>query len=226
MTRLRSPLAALPFPRRTTPAARVGTERWMVSYADLVTLLFAFFVVLYAVSRVDPQALDRFTRSMQRAFQAGVQRGAGAPAAADASAAVRERLAAAGLGAVIPTREDERGIALTLPADAFFHAGTATLRLETVALLEEVGRFLATLEGMIVVEGHGDDQPTGSTLYATAWELSAARAARVVRHLAETCALDAARLSAVGLGASRPARTGIDAADEAANRRLEIVVVR
>lgn len=222
MTRLRSPLAALPFQRRPVQATRVGTERWMVSYADLVTLLFVFFLVLYAVSRLDPGALAGFARSVQRSFQGGEPDSA--PRVPDARGALRERLASSGLGGVLPTREDERGIALTLPSDAFFHSGTATLRPESLALLEEVGRFLATLEGTLIVEGHTDDLPTGSSLYATPWELSAARAARVVRHMAETCGLEPARLSAVGLGSSRPLQAGMDASARGANRRIEIVV--
>lgn len=226
MTRAR-PLATLPFQaRRPGRESRVGTERWMVSYADLVTLLFAFFLVLYAVSRLDPGALAGFARSVQRGFRADDALDPPAPAGRSADDALRAQLASAGLGGIVPLRADERGITLTLPSDAFFYAGTATLQPDAQPLLTEVGGFLATLEGTIVVEGHTDGQPTGSTVHASAWELSAARAARVVRHLAEACGLEPARLSAVGLGHARPLQTGTDAAACRANRRLEIVVAR
>jgi chemotaxis protein MotB len=189
----------------------------MVSYADLVTLLFVFFVVLFAAARIDPEGVGGLARALRTAFRAEV-----VPpqtrARLDAGLVVR------GSGSILPAREDERGIALTLPGEAFFHAGTASLRAESMALLDEVGGFLATLDGAIVVEGHAADRPTGSSLYTTPWELSAARAARIVRHLQESCRLAPSRLSAVGLGVSRPCPPGRIEGEGSAHDRVEIVV--
>jgi chemotaxis protein MotB len=215
MTRLGNPgLTAALRVRRLARPTRVGSERWMVSYADLVTLLFAFFVVLVALAPSAPDELSALAQSVQRVFRAeraAPPAGAGAePHPADA--------------APVPLRADERGVSLTLPTRAFFHAGTATLRAECLPLLDEIGRFLATLEGPIVVEGHTAETPTGSSLFASPWDLSAARAARVVRHFSEACGLPPARLSAVGRGSSTPLDPESGLAFGGADQRLEIFV--
>lgn len=235
----------------------VNHERWLVSYADFITLLFAFFVVMFAVSQVDSKKLGRFTESVNVAFRANglfaptggspLERGgsagsaivpalvhdqpslfrytAASPAAQALKESLEERIDAAGLGAQVGLRYDERGVALSLPEEVYFRAGTANLRPEALAPLATLGKALADQRGALVIEGHTDDLPVRSPLFPSNWELSAARAARVVRFLVEEAGISGARCSAVGLADTRPLVENVDAETRAANRRVEIVLI-
>lgn len=235
----------------------VNHERWLVSYADFITLLFAFFVVMFAVSQVDSNKVGRFTESVNVAFQTNgifapssgspLERGgnagaalvpaivadrpslfrysAASPRAQAVKESLEERIDAAGLGSVVGLRYDERGVVVSLPESLYFRAGTANLRTEALANLAEIGKAVAAQRGAIVVEGHTDDLPVRSALFTSNWELSAARAARVVRYLVEEAGLEGERLSAVGLADTRPLVENTDELTREANRRVQIVIV-
>jgi chemotaxis protein MotB len=235
----------------------VNHERWLVSYADFITLLFAFFVVMFAVSQVDSKKLGRFTESVNVAFQtqgifapnsgSPLERGgsagsalipavvsdkpslfrytASSPRAQAVRDSLEESVDAAGLGSSVGLRYDERGVVVSLPEGLYFRAGTANLRTEALENLAEIAKAVAAQHGEIVVEGHTDDLPVRSPLFPSNWELSAARAARVVRYLIEDAGLDGARLSAVGLADTRPLVENTDEATREANRRVQLVIV-
>jgi chemotaxis protein MotB len=235
----------------------VSHERWLVSYADFITLLFAFFVVMFAVSQVDSKKLGRFTESVNVAFQtqgifapssgSPLERGgsagsalvpaivndapslfrytAASPRAQAVKESLEERIDAAGLGSLVGLRYDERGVAVSLPEGLYFRAGTANLRPESLEQMAAIAKAVGEQRGPIVVEGHTDDLPVRSPLFPSNWELSAARAACVVRYLIEQGGLDGARLSAVGLADTRPLVENSDEATREANRRVQIVIV-
>jgi chemotaxis protein MotB len=243
--------------RKAKKHEHVNHERWLVSYADFITLLFAFFVVMFAVSQVDSKKLGRFTESVNVAFQtrgifapssgSPLERGgsagsslvpaivadrpslfrytAASPRAQAVKASLEERIDAAGLGSSVGLRYDDRGVAISLPEAIFFRAGSANLRTEALDALAEIARTLVQQPGALLVEGHSDDLPVRSTLFTSSWELTAARAARVVRFLVEEGGIDGARCSATGLADTHPLVENTDAATREANRRVEIVVV-
>jgi chemotaxis protein MotB len=235
----------------------VNHERWLVSYADFITLLFAFFVVMFAVSQVDTKKLGRFTESVNVAFQTNglfaptsgspIERGgsagsalvpaivsdrpslfrytASSPRAQAVKESLEERIDAAGLGSSVGLRYDERGVAVSLPEGLYFRSGSANLRTEALELMAEIAKAVAAQHGPILVEGHTDDLPVHSTLFTSNWELSAARAARVVRYLVEEGGIEGTRLSAVGLADTRPLVENTDEASREVNRRVQLVIV-
>ena len=235
----------------------VNHERWLVSYADFITLLFAFFVVMFAVSQVDSNKVGRFAESVNVAFQSNglfppnsgspLQRGgnagaalvpavvsdrpslfrytASSPRAQAVKDSLEESIDEAGLGSVVGLRYDERGVVVSLPESMYFRPGTANLLTDALENMAQIGKTIATQNGQIVVEGHTDDQPVNSALFTSNWELSAARAARVVRFLIEETGIEGARLSAVGLADTRPLVENTDDATRDANRRVQIVIV-
>src|SRR5262245_43533835 len=244
-------------PKKHKKHEHVNHERWLVSYSDFITLLFAFFVVMFAVSQVDSKKLGRFTESVNVAFQtqgifapssgSPLERGgsagsalvpaivndtpslfrytAASPRAQAVKESLEERIDAAGLGSFVGLRYDERGVVVSLPEGLYFRAGTANLRPESLEHMAEIAKAVGEQRGSIVVEGHTDDLPVRSPLFPSNWELSAARAACVVRYLIEQGGLDGARLSAVGLADTRPLVENSDEATREANRRVQIVVV-
>jgi len=235
----------------------VNHERWLVSYADFITLLFAFFVVMFAVSQVDSKKLGRFTESVNVAFQTNglfapssgspLERGgsagaaivpaivsdrpslfrytASSPRAQAVKESLEESIDQAGLGSAVGLRYDERGVVVSLPESLYFRAGTANLLTDALENMALIGKTIASQSGPIVVEGHTDDLPVHSALFTSNWELSAARAARVVRYLIEEAGIEGGRLSAVGLADTRPLVENTDEATREANRRVQIVIV-
>ena len=237
--------------RRKKQEEHVNHERWLVSYADFITLLFAFFVVMFAVSQVDTGKLGRFVESTHQAFHiagpfssagAGPLSGGGGTAvvplvvspaptflvhtaptaeARDLEESVRAGLADLGVSARAKVRQDARGVVVSLAeADCFERTG-ADLAPGALDLLRRVAKAVEAANGPVQVEVHGDPAPRFSVLHPTAWELSAARAARVARLLQDEAGFRAEDLSATGLATVRPASAG----GEPLGPRVDIVLV-
>lgn len=219
----------------TRPAA---ADRWVVPYADLVTLLLAFFVTLYAVSRVDLDRLEPASTALQAAFDGGAPAPpAGGPATIVAPPRVvagapldaierglQQAIAQAGLEGRVGLTRDERGVVLSLPESAAFDSGRAELTPGTSALLADVGRELQPLQNDVRVEGHTDDRPV-SGAFRSNWELSTARASAVVALFIERAGLLPTRLSAAGYGEFHPKVPNDSADARAQNRRVDIVIL-
>lgn len=235
----------------------VNHERWLVSYADFITLLFAFFVVMFAVSQVDSNKLGRFVESVNVAFQvqgifppnAGspLARGGGGgssvvsqvvadkpsflghSAPSPRAKAIREALEAdlrqAGLTGDVGLRNDPRGVVVALPERVFFRVGTATLRAEALDKLRQVAGAVWAQPGHVQIEAHTDDLEVPSALYASNWELSAARAARIARFLVDEESFEPERLSAAGLAEFHPLAENTSEENRERNRRVDLVII-
>jgi chemotaxis protein MotB len=223
--------------------AGASHDRWLVSYADFITLMFAFFTVLYAVSTVDARKVAPATTSMQEAFSLPEgsegtpahlpHRSAPTPPRPDAAAEeierVRRRLAADLSDAVDAGRleiaRDARGIILSLPVEATFSTGSADVHAEAQELIGRIASTVRPLGNAIRIEGHTDDVPIRTARYGSNWELSTARASAVVAFLIGTAGLEPARLSAAGYGEFHPRAPNDSGANRARNRRVDIVVL-
>lgn len=208
-------------------------------YADLITLLLALFVTLYAVSRVDLDRFEPASTALQAAFDGGTPAApptggsptlvspprvvAGTPLDA-VELGLQQAIAAAGLEGRVGLTRDERGVVLSLPESAAFDSGRADLTRETTSLLADVGRELRPLPNDVRVEGHTDDRPV-SGAYRSNWELSTARASAVVALFIEQAGVEAARLSAAGYGEFHPKVPNDSADARAQNRRVDIVIL-
>lgn len=149
---------------------------------------------------------------------------AGSHAAASLSPAAQawlRKLEAAGLPPDVDITLKDRKVAIVVRDRILFPSGSATLQPAAVDLLRTLAPSLAALPGSITVEGHSDDVAISTARFPSNWELSAARAAAVVRVLA-TLGLPPERLGALGLADSRPLTT--DPTRRSENRRVEIVV--
>ncbi len=231
-------------------------ERWLVSYADFITLLFAFFVVMYAVSRVDNKKLAQASKAIQWAlhfdgnggvgqmpiFEGPPSEGGCAVSVGSSSSAARqqqkiveqlrkriqERLRTMlipnkGPQEVVITAENGR-LALRLSATKFFDAAQASLRPDSLPVLDAIASELVPLRRPIRVEGHTDDSPlTGSRLRSN-WELSSARASAVVEYLETAHKAEPALLTAAGRGSSVPLAPNDSRENRDLNRRVEITL--
>jgi chemotaxis protein MotB len=113
---------------------------------------------------------------------------------------------------------------IRLAANRFFDAASASLRPEALAVLDAIGEEVATSGFNIRVEGHTDDEPVKNTRYRNNWDLSAARAVTVVSYLEAAHDVASTRLTAAGLGSTRPLVSNDTPEHKEQNRRIEIVL--
>jgi len=234
--------------RRRTDHMSGHQDRWLVSYADFITLLFAFFVTLYAISTVDARKMQKAVASFQVAFaewKVAPEPGAGqgllpgasvgalnaplvAPARDGALLNVESRLfyrmRAVGEDRV-ELRRDHRGLVITVKEAGSFPIGSADLDANALELFREIGRSLSDLPNAVRVEGHTDDVPIHTEQFSSNWELSTARATTVVAFLARDIGISPGRLSAAGYGEFHPRGPNDTAEHRARNRRVDIVVL-
>lgn len=237
--------APLPSPhrrkQRRRPESHANHERWLVSYADFITLLFAFFTTMYAISTVDAQKLRRMAESVQGAFDAHstaqvLEHVGNQPAAkggptdqvglGDLEKRLTARLAVAVSDRRVEVEHDERGLIISIRESGSFAAGSTDLSAPAQELLVDLGSALTDVSNKVLVEGHTDDVPIKTSRFASNWELSTARATNVVRYLLEHSSLPPQRLSAAGYAQYHP-RVGNDTPENRArNRRVDIVILR
>jgi chemotaxis protein MotB len=225
---------------RQPPPTRGGHDRWLISYADLVTLLLALFTTLYAASTIDAQKLGPISSSIREAFAtkptppapgaapaivAPVTVVAGQPPREDLQQRLAEDLAQAIAADRIRMHRDARGVILSLPEQAAFPVGKADISAEARQMIDRIAAALATQPNHIRIEGHTDDVPIRTSKYASNWELSAARASAVVEYLITTARLAPARLSAAGYGEFHPRVPNDSAQNRASNRRIDMVIL-
>jgi chemotaxis protein MotB len=225
-------------------------ERWLISYADFITLLFAFFVVMYAVSVVNVGKYKVLSDALGDAFGG---RGAAtkvntsieveplplaniiARKRAEAAKRDRERLELlarklnsvlaplVNTGKVRVTR-NARGITVEINASVLFDEGAAALTGNARETLGTVAGLLKDDTHAIEVEGHTDNTPIRNAAFPSNWELSAVRASTVVRLFVESGVLER-RLAAVGRGANLPIASNDDPAGRTRNRRVAVTIL-
>lgn len=225
----------------TEEHASESQERWLISYADFITLLFALFVLLYALSTsTDKARYVAFTSvgmSMgirpdlglppQLATHGGILSGAGGPRLHRLDWVKRkllEQLKTLPNSGVTVTK-DKRGLIISLSAAQFFSSGQAAIQPSQLPTLNKVVEALKGLPNPVQVEGFTDSVPLpAGSPYVDNWGLSAARAGNVLRYILQYSGIAPSHLSLAGYGPYRPVASNSTAAGRARNRRVDIVV--
>jgi chemotaxis protein MotB len=232
--------------RKKKHPEHVNHERWLISYADFITLLFAFFVVMFAVSQVDSNKVGRFTESFSKAVGmdtfpesgAGLLPGGITPVRAEESTrqtiqlspeleALKTQLAdlrkRAELPKALQVLQRRNELVIRLSESLFFDAGDDRLKAPSAKAMRTLGGELKSRKVDIRIEGHTDNRPIHTARFRSNWELSTARATAVVAVLADA-AIEPARLSAAGYGEFHPIATNATEEGRRQNRRVDIVV--
>ena len=220
--------------------SRPKHDRWLVSYAEFVTLLFAFFTTLYAISSVDAQKLDTMAEALSLAFDPSGEAALPLLDSTDATlleAAARAReleglrdqlathLADDIAGDLVDVHLDGRGLVISLHEAGAFATASAELAPAARELVATVGLAVRDLGNIVRVEGHTDDRPIFTQRYRSNWELSTARATSVVAFLVEDVGIPSERLTIAGYGEFRPVAPNDSDPNRARNRRVDIVVL-
>jgi len=255
---------------RGAAAGEESEDRWLLTYADMITLLMALFMVLFSITSVNKSKLEVLSKTLQEAFSGKVLPGGEsirntgadpksvssptanppipaittvvAQAASPSAAAARlkeqddfrrlkqqiDRYAREkGIQSKVQTVISQRGLVIRLLTDrVLFDSGLAELKPAATPVLSKVAQILRE-EGQhqVMVEGHTDPVPIAGSVFPTNWELSTARASRVVRFLISN-GVPSHRLSAAGYAYLHPIASNSTAAGRSRNRRVEIVLLR
>lgn len=227
-----------------------GAMRWLLTYADLITLMMVFFVVMYAMSNVDKKKYETLSASLKQALHA---EGTANNLIADQLGqmqvesplpnemqevrvredtefqqiieSVKSTSTQEEMGAVIFII-DERGLVVSFLDTLLFDVGRAELRPNALPVLDRVAAAFKDSTKIMRVEGHTDNLPIATVQYPSNWELSAARAINVTRYFITQYAIDPRRLSATGYGEYRPLVPNDTEDHRKQNRRVDIVVLR
>jgi chemotaxis protein MotB len=225
-------------------------DRWLISYADFITLLFAFFVVMYAVSAVNENKFRVLAGSLGDAFGKTAASDAPVPQLTPATlpSDIRQRtlkqqqaieeqahmteVASNLLDVMAPlvkegkvrVTQSRRGVSIEINANVLFEPGRAELQPQSLAVLRAVAARLRSEPFNLEITGHTDVVPISNSAFASNWELSAVRATSVVRLLADN-GIGPERLLAIGREASKPIASNATAEGRARNRRVELMIL-
>jgi chemotaxis protein MotB len=217
-----------------------GMSRWLLTYADMITLLLALFIILFAISNISAVKFNRLAKVMSGGFSStsainnppnggttGVERGHTDEAnMAGVKAQLDRYIAKHDLKSKVQTRIDKQGLVITLLSDkTYYDSGSADLRPETKQLLAAVAGQLRDVRNEVRVEGSTDNVPIATFAYPSNWELSAARATGVTRYLVEHEKILPTRISFAGYGQFRPKFANDTDAHRQQNRRVDIVIL-
>lgn len=185
-----------------------GTDAWLMTYADMITLILCFFVIMLSVSVPD---LDKFEKLKQKLTGGFIQKTIEAPFN-ETYEDIQKLIEEEAVERDVAVERTTKVIAMDLNSAAFFEPGSALLRQEAEPLLNKIATLIIDSnmkEYAVEVEGHTDDVPAQGSPYPSIWELSSARAAAVVRFLIDK-GLEPKRMKVSGYADTRPKVPNVD----------------
>jgi len=204
-----------------------NVDSWLMSYADMITLLLGFFIIFVSVSEPKKEKLSAIREGVQGKFGVvelaspfdGVFR--------DLRGIIEKK----DLLAYVAVDHTDKSLTLELSTLAFFEPKSADLDAERIPLLEEIAERMKAadyLDAEITIEGHTSDLPIFSDEFPTNWELASARATHLVRFFIDH-GIAASRMRAVSFGEARPKVPNTDLQGkpiEANQKQNERVLIR
>jgi chemotaxis protein MotB len=209
--------------KRNESSEKAFQDRWLISYADLMTLLLALFIVLYAAADKEraKQIVDSF--SAQNISGSGILPGQSSDKEVPHSFE-KSLLENPVLIKNTKMRQTGEGLIVSLSEAGFFAPGEAEIGVEAENVIATLADNLKTTEYKIRVEGHTDSLPISNARYPSNWELSTARASSVLILLSEK-GIAPERLSAAGYGGFQPIADNSTPEGRTQNRRVDVVIL-
>lgn len=213
-------------------------ERWIVSYADFMTLLMAFFVVMYSISSVSEQKYRVLSNTLSGAFNQSIKNDQPVidkmidyqeivEDLPNISHVITQQLDENFQSLInndlISVSGNEKWLQIELQSAILFDIGGAILHSTAEEIIGEISSIMNQYSNVIRVEGFTDNTPIKNSIYASNWELSTARATAVVR-LMESQGINPNRLAAVGYGEHQPAASNITIEGRSKNRRIVLMI--
>ncbi|HEY9079812.1 flagellar motor protein MotB [Magnetovibrio sp.] len=205
-------------------------EEWLTTYADAITLLMAFFVMLVSFSKIDLPLFEEVMSGIQQEIGMGAAK---ETTTSEVKTKIEEVVFQIGMEQMVEVQKDTQGVTIEMANAGFFKPGTADIKEEAIPLIYEWGKLLTKEEYkyfLIEVEGHTDDDPIHTAMFPSNWELSSDRAAAVVRTM-QSGGVHRFQLKVAGFGDSHPKVPNRDIdgnpikLNQAKNRRVVVRLV-
>lgn len=225
--------------KKIEPEVLPDPEAWMTTFADLISLMLTFFILLVSMSTLDKTGLQDISTYFKSAVSVlnagkGTEISIIRPLELQRIVSPRELMLAMRQNSNVVLKNStlqhhvralivQNKMYLRMDDTALFDEGSAKLKAKHIQGLRRLARMLASSPGLISVNGHTDDRPVLGRQFPDAWSLSLARAASVL-HILEAEGVAANRLSLAGYGPSRPISTDATVLGRENNRRVDIVV--
>ena len=230
-----------------------ASEAWLLPYSDLMTLLLALFICLFAISQTDQTKLQHMAQAFTAAFNMGgpsmfegfgtstsMQREVTSDEDQGNDAYIKENqslenlkeqldnyIQQNNLQEELSTQMEEEGLMIRIKERALFPSGSAELVEESQRIGPIVAGLLAAVPERVLISGHTDTDPISTAQFPSNWELSSVRAMTFMKYLLSINAnLNPARFSAIGYGEYRPIAPNDTAENKQKNRRVEILIAR
>jgi chemotaxis protein MotB len=228
--------------------------RWLLTYADMITLLMVFFIILYSISAVSPAKFEAMQEAFSSVFNGGnftifdtrggggagilegltpgqkVQSNRGGRNAGTGGLSILRSQALSALQNLVKAGKvrvipTENGFAISLVSELYFASASAALNADAMPVLQEVADFVGQIPNSVIVEGHTDNIPPDAVRWPGGnWQLAAERSVAVLQTL-EDYGVPAERLSASSYGDTRPVQSNNTEEGRSFNRRVDIVII-
>lgn len=204
-------------------------SNWLVSYADMMTLLCGFFIMMFSMAKLDEPEFEKVKEEVAKHFGGDYK-----SPTAELAKFITQIIQEAGLEKEVVVKSDPFGVSLTFHSTVFFDTLSAEVSPQGQGVLAKLIEAVSSRQDVelkqykIVVEGHTDSRPVLSGNFPSNWELSGARAARVVRFFMDK-GFDPTHLTAIGYSDTRPvlpSRAPSGAWDDEAMAKNRRVVIR
>ncbi len=232
-----------------------GLPEWMGTYGDMVTLLLTFFVMLFAMSTVNEQKFEQIVNSIQGSLGIQMQGKSinddalvadGIDNALELNemienmnpenndnedmqelfVQIQNYINENNLGDSVVISQEEPGLLIRFKENVLFDSGKADLKSGAKDILDDISEILKAFDKHIRVEGHTDNVPIHNREFPSNWELSARRAANVVRYFIEGNKIEPTRLSLSGYGEYHPVADNSTLEGRQKNRRVDVVILK
>ena len=230
-----------------------ASEAWLLPYSDLMTLLLALFIALFAISQTDQTKLTQLAQAFTAAFNMGGPSffDKAGPSVSpqrqimtdedqgnnaylqenqnlqDLKEQLDEYIQQNSLDGELSTQLEEEGLMIRIKERALFPSGSAELVPESQRIGPIVAGLLAAVPERVLISGHTDTDPINNAQFPSNWELSSVRAMTFMKYLLSINSnLNPARFSAIGYGEYRPIAMNDTAENKQKNRRVEILIAR
>jgi len=210
-------------------------ESWLLPYADMLTLLVALFIIMYAVGQGDKVKLQKLSSQFNIIFArgSGIMQGNASSASSieqytmsSLKSTLDKEISNDGYSDQIKVAINNEGLDISIEAGALFTSGDATVLNNVSPLLLNISTMLKNLDNDITIAGYTDNMPIKNSKFRSNWDLSSIRAINVMTYMVDSGDLNPKKVSIQAYGEYNPKYDNSTEANRARNRRVEIFIAR
>jgi chemotaxis protein MotB len=206
-------------------------DSWLLPFADMITFLMAFFVILYTITAVDSDKAKKMRESVATSFNAPMgtsprETDQTVPdykqMAEDLTSSINEQ----NLSEQLSVERTYTGLKITVSSELLFQSGSAELTMKARLVIVQLVQLVKNKNVKVKIEGHTDDQAINTEQFPSNWELSTARAIRVLKLFSEL-GVEPSRLMVVGFADTQPlvpVEGSLDEMDQARAKNRRVVI--